>query len=207
MTWQPDYCTSAELKAFIRIGDTDDDAQVALWVTAASRAVDRACGRQFGQVASVQARYYTPFWYQPTAQRGHWLVEIDDVQDATGLAVAYDATDDQTYATAITEYLTTPLNAAANDKPWTGLRFGSTVLLRCPRVDSVRVTALYGWSSVPATIKEATLLQGSRFASRRDSPFGVAGSPTDGSEMRLLAKLDPDVALMVKSYIRWWGAR
>jgi hypothetical protein len=44
-------------------------------------------------------------------------------------------------------------------------------------------------------------MQASRLLSRRDAPFGIAGSPEMGSEMRLLAKLDPDVDLLVQPYV------
>jgi hypothetical protein len=69
------------------------------------------------------------------------------------------------------------------------------------------ITALWGWSAVPVPVKDATLLQGQRFAARRDAPFGVAGSPTDGSEVRLLARVDPDVEVMLGDYRREsWAA-
>jgi hypothetical protein len=72
--------------------------------------------------------------------------------------------------------------------------------------DSVEVAALWGWTSVPPTIMQANLIQAARFLKRRDAPFGVAGSLELGSEIRLLSKLDPDVALMVGAYKRNWGA-
>ena len=43
----------------MHITDTDDDVQIALAVTAASRAIDRRTNRQFGLVAAPEARYYT----------------------------------------------------------------------------------------------------------------------------------------------------
>jgi hypothetical protein len=227
VTWKPDYCTSAELKAYARIADDDtqDDVQVALAVTAASRAVDRATLRQFGAVASAEDRFYTAEWHPGrhqrghssfiftvdpvavlTASHGHWAVDIDDVQDDTGLTVSYDTDGGGTYPLVVTDYRLTEINAAAEGKPWTGLRFG-------PAADvfgvefGVKVHAVFGWTAVPDTIKQATLLQASRLLSRRDSPYGVAGSPEAGTEIRLLPKLDPDVALSVRPYYRWWGAR
>lgn len=204
MAWAPDYVTSAELKSFVRISDGDDDDQVALAVTAASRAVDRACNRQFGQSAAAEDRYYTAEW---DALRLRWFIKIDDLMTTTDLAVSNDPADDGTYPDSITSYRLAPINAAADGRPWTDLivkGIASTSLGFTE--DAVRVHAIFGWTEVPDTIKEATLLQASRFLKRRDSPFGVAGSPDIGSEMRLLPKIDPDVALAVRPYYRWWGA-
>jgi hypothetical protein len=64
----------------------------------------------------------------------------------------------------------------------------------------------WGWDAVPDAVKEATLLQGSRLDFRRVAPAGVAGSPETGSEVRLLARVDPDVAVSLKDFIRWWAA-
>lgn len=59
---------------------------------------------------------------------------------------------------------------------------------------------------IPAEIKLACLIQASRLVTRKDAPFGIAGSPDVGSEMRLLAKLDPDVQVLVRPHKSWWGA-
>jgi len=55
-------------------------------------------------------------------------------------------------------------------------------------------------------VLNACKLQTGRFNKRLQALFGVAGSPADGSEVRLLAKLDPDVAVMLVDYTRVWGA-
>jgi hypothetical protein len=203
MAWAPDYCTAAELKAFVRITDSADDAQVALAIAAASRAVDRATGRQFGLVASVEARYYTPRY---DALRSRWSVPIDDLMTIAGLLAAFDEAGDGTYSAAITDYVLRPVNAAPRSRPWTELAVRSTSGTQPTNADAcVRVTARWGWSAVPDAVKEATLLQASRFLVRRDSPYGVAGSPEAGSELRLLAAVDPDVAVALRDYRR--GAR
>jgi hypothetical protein len=85
VTWKPDYVTAAELKSYLRITDTADDTLVALWVTTVSRNVDDFCGRQFGQVAAAEDRYYPTFYDRP---EGAWFAELDDVQDVTGLTFA-----------------------------------------------------------------------------------------------------------------------
>lgn len=197
MAWAPDYATSAELKAYTRIGDAVDDAQVALALTASSRAIDRATGRQFGVVSPAEERVYTPFYDR---HRCRWLVAIDDLATATSLVVEVDGT-------AVTAYTLEPRNAVLKGKVWETLVF-DTDSPTLPTGDEfeVAITALWGWSSVPSAVKQACLMQASRFLARRDSPFGVAGSPDMGNELRLLAKLDPDVCVSLSAYIRWWAA-
>ena len=204
MAWQPNYCTTDELRSFVRIGDTADDVQLGLAIAASSRAIDRATGRQFGRVASAVARVYTAGW---DVRRERWYVVLDDVMDATGMTVEYDSAEDQTYASAITNYRLGPVNAAADGRPWTELvvRPASTVQ-PCDLEDGIQVTALWGWLAVPAAVKQACLLQASRVLARRDSPYGVAGSPEAGNELRLLARVDPDVEVALSPYRRWWGA-
>jgi hypothetical protein len=180
MAWMPDYVSTAELAAFLRITDSEDDAQLALAVSASSRAVDQHTGRQFGQVAAPEARYYTAR-YDRELRR--WVVPIDDLMTTVGLVVSLDTAGDGTYATTLT--------AAGTPS---GIE------------DEVRGVAQWGWTATPNAIKQASLLQASRIFARRSSPFGVAGSPDLGSELRLLAKVDPDVAVALRSYIRWWAA-
>lgn len=206
MAWQPDYATVDELAASVRINDAADDLQLQMAITAASRAIDGpgGCNRQFGQVATVEARYYSAQW-----NRDRWIIEMDDLMDASGLLMAVDLYAKGQYTEDVDPVYTgfRPANAAQKGRPWTRL----TVLPTSPVQvtdfpDAIRLTAKWGWTAVPPTIKQATLLQASRFLSRRDAPFGVAGSPEAGSEMRLLAKLDPDVAVAISPYRRWWGA-
>ncbi len=204
MAWRPDYCSTDELRDFVRIGDTADDVQLRLAIAASSRAIDRAANRQFGRVASAVARYYTAAWDH---RRRRWLVRIDDLMSTTGLVVGFDLAETQTYSSAVTDYQLGPVNAAADGRPWVELAVRPSSLVQPTAIEAgVRVTALWGWSAVPAPIKEACLLQASRLLSRRDSPYGVAGSPEAGNELRLLAKLDPDVAVAVRPFERVWGA-
>lgn len=197
MSWAPDYATALELASYLRIGDTNDDTELSLALTSASRSVDARTNRQFGAVSPVEARTYTAEWDR---RRRRWIVPIDDVQDTTGLTVTVDAG-------TITDYTLWPVNAAAKGRPYEVLVVNPTSSVD-PNgtLDEVSISALWGWSAVPDAVKQATLLQASRFYTRRFSPYGVAGSPSDGSEMRLLAKVDPDVAVMLTPYVRWWAA-
>lgn len=197
MAWAPDYVTSTELKAYLRIGDAVDDAEVALAVTAASRAVDRATNRQFGLIAVPEARKYTAYWDTDLCR---YVVEIADLMTVTGLTITVEAG-------TVDAFDLKPANAAVEAFPWTRFVVKPESLVKPPLTeDAVTVTARYGWTTVPAAVKQATLLQAARFFKRRDAPFGVAGSPEAGSELRLLAKVDPDVAVVLGPYQRWWAA-
>lgn len=193
MAWAPDYVTLDEMRDLARIDDLEDDAVMALAIATASRAIDDHTNRQFGLVAGPEARSYMA---RPDYVGGWWVVDIDDLQTTTGLAVEVDGA-------TVSEHRLEPVNAAAEGRPWTRLAFtdDSEAYPSCHphRVD---VTARWGWTAVPDTVKQATLLQASRLTKRRDAPFGVAGSPEIGSELRLLAKVDPDVAVSLRGYLR-----
>lgn len=206
--WQPDYATVDDLAAMVRINDAVDDVQLALAISTASRMIDgpNGAGRQFGLCAVAEARIYTAVWDRDSYR---WLIEIDDLMDTTGLALAVDLYGRGDYGEDVDPVYTgfRPPNAAQKSRPYTRLALLPTSPVQMTSItDAVRVTARWGWTVVPDTIKQATLIQASRLLARRDAPFGVAGSPEAGSEMRLLARLDPDVQVAISPYRRWWGA-
>jgi hypothetical protein len=190
VSWAPDYATVAELKSYLHVADTDDDVFLALWITTASRNVDDWCGRQFGQVVGVESREYTATLDR---QLGCYVAEIDDVQTVASMVVVDED------ANEITDYTLGPVNALKKGKPYE--RIYST----CG--GQLLISATWGWSAVPSAVKLGLFLQASRLAARRDSPYGIAGSPTDGNEVRLLAQLDPDFKTSLKPFRRsWWAA-
>lgn len=206
MAWAPNYAASEDLAAFVRIEDSADDVVLGLAIATASRTIDgpNGCGRQFGKLDAPAPRYYTAQWDR---RRCVWYVRIEDLMTTTGLVVKYDSVEDQTYASTITAYRLGPVNAAAEGRPWTELVIRSSSAVQPTALeDGVEITALWGWTEVPPAIEQACLLQASRIVSRRDSPHGIAGSPEAGSEIRILARLDPDVAVAVRPYRRVWGA-
>jgi hypothetical protein len=176
--------TSAELKSYLRITGSEDDTMVAVWATTASRAVDSFCHRQFGSV-TAEAREYETTYYR---HLGLYVAEIDDLQTVTGFEVLDEDGNE------ITDYTLKPVNALLKGVPYE--RIAVSVC------GPLTITGAWGWTSVPVPVKNATYIQASRFAARRDSPFGVAGSPDDNSEMRLLATLDPDVKVLLSKKFR-----
>lgn len=199
MAWKPDYIELDELKTYLRIplDDTQDDDELAINITAASRAVDDHCNRQFGVAAGPVERTYQA-WYN--AGRALWMVEIDDLMSTVGVTI--EVTDVGT----VTDYTLEPSNAAADGKPWERLVIGLGSSVQpsgyWPYRLEVVMSALWGWTTTPPSVTLATRLQASRLGIRRDSPYGVAGSPDSGTEMRLLAKLDPDVAVALRGFRR-----
>ncbi len=206
MSWRPDYATSAELKHFARIPDGDgedtvDDAELGLALTSASRAIDKACNRQFGNVDAVStARTYTARW-SPGWRR--YVVEIDDIYNDDVVTVTSSGA-------ALTDFTLEPINAEADGIPYTMLVYGTATGIwsdfypfNFARNTIIVTSTRWGWAAVPSAIKNATLIQASRFFKRRDSPFGIAGSPDLGNELRLLKQLDPDVAVLVQPYYKF----
>lgn len=195
MTYAPDYITTAELKSYVEISDTNDDVQLAVAITAASRAIDDYCNRQFGQLPITGAWAYEA---RPDLERGRWVVDIDDLMTQAGLLVEVPTVD------TVTLYALEPVNAAPKSMPWTRIVIDPTSSVMPVSTDlyAVHVTAQFGWSAVPTPVKQATYLQASRFFSRRKSPYGIAGSPDQGNELRLLSRVDPDVAVSLRGYVR-----
>jgi hypothetical protein len=195
VVWKPDYVTATDVAAFLRVDDTVDNTEFALWATSASRAIDKKTNRQFGVVPAAVARTYrrTPWLHE---EIGLWVLDIDDVQDATGLLV-----NGVTYATSGAVLL--PDNAPFDGVPWTRLGFTAQPSCSTPGgpVSNV-ITAKFGWTTVPSQVITAAKIQCNRWNGRRDSPFGVAGSPDAGSEIRLLDRLDPDVATSLSGLTR-----
>lgn len=212
MPWAPSYATTDELREFVRIDDAADDTVMETALAGASRAIDYACDprpgrtRQFGKVDQVEDRYYTVRrrgYGVPV--RGHWVADVDDMASVVGLVVAADTSGTDNYV-PITGTVMLPRNAAADGQPFGTILFSGSSLPQPPQVaEAIKVTAWWGWPAVPEAIHGACLLQASRLLSRRDAPFGVAGSPEQGTEVRLLARLDPDVEILVKPYVRKIG--
>jgi hypothetical protein len=193
VTWAPDYATSAELKSYLKIDDTADDVFVALWITTASHNVNDFCGRQFGLVASETRTYSNTKWDRHI---GCYVTEIDDVMDVVDMTVI-DAN-----ANEVTDYTLEPENALLKSKPY------ERILTTC--AGPLTIDAPWGWDQAAAGPKVAKLglfLQAARLEARRSSPFGIAGSPEQGNELRLLAQLDPDFRTSLKPFRReWWAA-
>ena len=209
------YADLATFLDFVRDADGTDSDLATIALEASARAIDRACNRSFNvAAAAVSTRYFSyvrprevdyPISSYPATWYRHSILTIDDVFDDAGMVVQFDTAGDATYATTTTAYRLGPINAAARSMPFMQAVFDAGTYPPT-HLWGVKVQALWGWDAIPQTIVHANLLQAARFFKRRDAAFGIAGSPEMGNEIRLLSKLDPDVALMVAAFKRNWGA-
>jgi hypothetical protein len=192
-----DYCTVGELKNRIwpdgATPDTESDAILQSIITAVSRAIDTMCGRRFYTTTADETRYLT-------AKDNEYLFPPLDIVSVTSFAVDYDG--GRTYSTSLDtgDYDLLPANAALDSKPYSYIRVAPLGTEHFPTHESgVKIVGKFGWSSAPAGVKEACLLQAQRIWKRKDAIFGIISNPV-GGEMRLLEKLDPDVQLLLWTY-------
>lgn len=191
-----------------KITSDDRDENISLAIVAASRMIDAATGRAVG---GFQADTTVSMRTFPTAGRvvqnsgtdyrrraygpaGFQRISIlvDDIASATGLIVAAGNRGSATYNT-ITSPITGPDNALAKGQPIEWVSVPYTALWGT--IDSIQVTARWGWPSIPAEVEMATRLLASRLYKRKDSPQGVITS-SDWGAVRV-SKTDPDVYALI----------
>jgi hypothetical protein len=191
------YASLENLKLALSITDTNRDVLLRQALASAARSIDNYTHRRFYLDASTSARTYRP------DRRTRWHCDgdellVDDIATTTGLIVEVGTALGSTWST-VTEYEALPENAVARGVPITSL-----LRVRVPWTygqpwTRIRVTARWGWLTVPDVVAQATLLQAARLYRRKDSPEGVLGSAEWG--LMRVARLDPDVKAMLRPLI------
>ena len=194
------YATLSDVKAAARITDNIDDGLLEIAIESSSRDIDAYTERVFfSSGATAIARVYIP--------QDIYLVETDDIISVT--TVKSDSGGNGTFdiTWAVTDYQLEPLNGLAGgiSTPTTRIRAIGDYLwpIYEPRnvnsnQASVQVTGVFGFSSVPVAIKQATILASLRAYKRYESPTGVLGF-SDMGVVRV-GRLDPDVERLVAPY-------
>lgn len=188
------YCTLAELKASLAITDSVDDMPLEAAITSASRMIDDYTGRFFykdGTMGSPVSRYFTA--------QDAWILPVDDFVSINEIAT--DDNFNQTYESVweTSDYLTEPVNNPRRGWPYSRILAVGSYVFPYFLPQAVRVKGVWGYSAVPSEINMATLIQASRLFVRRQSPFGIAGTPDLGT-VRLSAKLDADVEALTRPF-------
>lgn len=192
----PWYSTLAAVKKRLNRGSTDTspDDIVAANLLAASRDVEQFCDSRpvgaFLLADSTSIRTYRPSTRGPALPGVVWCTEhgyrlyVHEI-GATGYTV--ETSDTGTTWTTLTEgtdYDAYPDNALDLGQPIAALVSDTAWPAR------VRVTAQWGWPSVPSSVTEATILRAAYLYTRKDSPQGVLGSDQWG--LIRVPHLDPD---------------
>jgi hypothetical protein len=190
------YASLSEVKAALRITDAVDDSLLNMAVESASRLVDGHAGRRFWN-AGTATKYFVA--------QDDYVCEVDDISSSTIVLQTSSGADgifDTTWD--IDDYQLEPLNGELDGIAWpyTSIRAIGDYLWPISGGEAlVKVTAVFGWPSIPIAIKQATIIQASRIFKRLDSPLGVAGFGDLGA-IRVTRDLDPDVAQLVMPYKR-----
>ena len=174
------YISTAQLKDVLGITDSSEDALIARAVAGATKAINNKSGfMTFWNTGTVVTRTVdtdgklvpkrnstTPYFK---------LILRDGIASASGLLVSGYAA-----ATLL------PSDAISRGEPAT------TVKLPWGTVpDTIDITAIWGWPSLPDDIVMACQFQAQRYYKRRGSPEGIAGSAEWG--VTRIPRLDPDV--------------
>lgn len=160
------YCTLSEFKAFMQapgqdvISDAGDDAVIEQIIESVSRFFDGECVRHFYKNSVDETRYYTA-----TDQS---YVRVDDLVSVTALYTDYG---DRTYPNtwAATDFDLWPYNASTEGRPYVQIIVspGGGYWFPAGVAKGVKVTGVFGYPSIPAQIKEATLITGLSAYKRR----------------------------------------
>jgi len=189
------YCTLADLKAALRVQDSIDDSLLELAIESASREIDGYCERVFYSTSATRV-------YAPT---NIYTVTTDDIISVTTLKSSSDGvTYDITWQTS--DYQLEPLNGVAGGlvTPFTRIRATGSYLMPTFSVGTfyelealIQVVGVFGWSAIPAAIRQATVILAMRLFKRLDSPMGVISN--DLGSMRV-GRVDPDVEALLSPF-------
>jgi len=195
------YATLNEIKAYLSISDTVDDTLLENLVESASRSIDRIANRRFYLDSTASARLYRAY--------SDIFVYTDDIGSTTDLAVAIDENGNGTYTKSVTlntDYILDPLTSPSLGRPYTQLTMVSNTqmwpifpgLTQNGLRPGVRVTAKWGWPSVPNDINMACLILTADLYKRKDAPGGILGLGDLG--VVRMSPLGRDVTAMVRAY-------
>jgi hypothetical protein len=181
------------------IGDTStvQQATIERSIETASRQVDAHCGRRFYKDTAATDRYYN----RDTAA----VVRIDDFWTTTGLVVAADPGDDGTWEeswTITTDFVAGPINGIMDGLPWPYVELAAVGNKTWPPDGlrgTIKVTAKWGWASVPDAIQMATLLIAKDLFKRPESLTGGYVGLDGWGPARI--REDPAVMQMLRPYV------
>ena len=191
-------CDSNDVKEAlgIPIPDTVDDTRIDLACLASTQMIQRYCQRQFTKDDEASARVFVP--------EHATLCFVEDFYTTSGLIVQTDPGLDSSFSQTwqSTDFQLEPLNQEEYGEFWPyhtiraieGLYFN-----RYYGRATVKVTAKWGWSDIPSSVKQAAILQAITIFKSSDAPFGATPFAETGI-LRLRSALHPTAAALVQNY-------
>lgn len=190
------YATADELQAWIGIDDPNEDTLFdTTLLDAATRTIDRMCGRHFTTETAV-----TKLYYPSSADR----LSVVDLVSVTSIAVDINEDSTFTQTLATTDYELRPF---MDDVGKAAIRFQEIRIRPLAQYAFepgylTRIVGTFGWSSVPSEVKQACLILAARYWKRHETPVGILNVGGDiGQSQRIVSK-DPDVAALLRPYMR-----
>lgn len=183
------------------IADHEDDPTLDPAINAACRAIDVYCGQFFYDSGAATARTYKP--------RCATWTRVDPFNTTTGLIIATDTDDDGTYETTwtTTDY---ELDYFGGDMvhmlsaPYDRINaIGSYYFTQSgARRRTLQVTAQWGWSATPNSVKEAAKILTIDLWKRKDTPFGITTGTMEFGGLRIGRDLMAQVSSLLQPFRR-----
>lgn len=168
------YATLEELKAYIpnnEMASSGDDDLLSDALASVSSEIESYCGRQFNKTDTATVRDYGPdevFALREGSIVTRWA-RVDDFHDTAGLVVESGGT-----TWSASDYVLHPRNGVVNGQP--GWPYCEVYAAGSASFSTgLSVTAKWGWTAVPAPVKQACLILAAETAHLRNAPLGVAG--------------------------------
>ena len=196
------YCTVLQVQDELGLSGTQGLTKVDTAIAAASRAVDRFCGRRFWQDSALVTREYFA--------DNSLDCMVDDISTATGLIVKTDLNSTGTFDTTLTittNFILLPTNAADEVpvQPYTQIRVVDAGVSQFPVWNNgrpgVQITAKFGWPAVPDDVTKATIIQACQLYKAGDAVFGGL-SFGDGTSLRVRNGLNPMAESLLEYYCK-----
>lgn len=173
------YVESDDLKEYLGIkpNKISNEETLVTACSSASREVERICNRQFNKADSATARLYQVENVHRRMQPFRGIVfHVDDFYDLAGLTVEFDPDGGGNFQTVDPiDYEVFPLNGVVDGTPgwpYNKVQIRNTWAI-FPRWARLRITAKWGWESVPADVLAATMILAADTYQQKDSPYGV----------------------------------
>lgn len=174
------YASLDELKEYLKMANKDsyDDALQDALASVTSE-IEAKCNRQFNKATSASQRsYYAD---------NRCLVKVHDFYTTDDLVVTVNGDA----LVEGTDFELHPLDGIVDGRvgwPYWKIRLlgGRTFPMSHNNAGApIKVTAKWGWNSVPAPIKQACLIMAAETFQLKDAPLGVAGMDAFGSALRV----------------------